>query len=327
MARRRWLSRRILTRVAASLISGVLLITLYRSIDIRLIGAELLGADPVWLVLSIGAILPITVVRAIRFFLVAPVGALPGVGEALRLTLVASAANLVIPAKAGDLIKSYFVATRSDTSSGVAVAIVVYERLCDLVAVIAWCLAGWAIGGPQVPGLSTPFWAFLGVIGAVCAALISSERAAALLPAALAWLHSGERFRRLRDLENGWPGLLRLVRGRRRRIIPLSLLLWLAHLFQIWLFTIALGVPIPFTVCASLSALALMAGLVPITVAGIGTRDVALVVLMAGYMPRESAAAMGILMTTRAFIPALLGISFLWPYISSVTRGAELNRG
>ena len=144
-----------------------------------------------------------------------------------------------------------------------------------------------------------------------------------LLPAAIAWVHPGERFRRLRDLEDGWPGLLQMVRGRRRRIVPFSLLLWLAHFFQIWLFTIALGVPVPFTVCASLSALALMVGLVPITIAGLGTRDVALVVLLAGYMPRESAAAMGILIATRALVPALLGIPLMWRYVSSVTRGAR----
>ena len=41
-------------------------------------------------------------------------------GEAFKLTLVASALNVFVPAKAGDLIKSYFVATRSDTSTGVA---------------------------------------------------------------------------------------------------------------------------------------------------------------------------------------------------------------
>src|SRR5882724_3948230 len=87
-------------------VSGALLAVLYRSLDMRLVGEALLRADRVWLVISIGMILPITVLRALRFFWVAPAGALPGVGEALRLTLVATALNVFIPAKAGDLIKS-----------------------------------------------------------------------------------------------------------------------------------------------------------------------------------------------------------------------------
>jgi uncharacterized protein (TIRG00374 family) len=308
--------RKRLARVSAFLVSGLLMAALYRSLDIREIGSTLLGADPMWLATSIGVILPISVLRAVRFFLVAPVGALPGLLEALRLTLVSSAANLVLPAKAGDLIKSHYVATRGETSSGVAVAIVVYERLCDLFAVIAWCLVGFVVGRPEVPGLPQAFWAGLAAVGGLCAVLIVSERAAALVPAVIVRARLDNRFKRLHDLTEGWAGLLQLVRGRRRRIIPFSLLLWFVHLFQMWLFTVALGVPVPFTVCTSLSAVALMAGLIPFTIAGLGTRDVALVVLLARYMTRESAAAMGLLMATRSLVPALLGIPLVWPYLS-----------
>jgi uncharacterized membrane protein YbhN (UPF0104 family) len=95
--------------------------------------------------------------------------------------------------------------------------------------------------------------------------------------------------------------------------VPFSLLLWLTHLFQIWLFTVALSLHVPFTVCASLSAIALMAGQLPLTVAGLGTRDVALVVLLAPYMAPESAAAMGVLISTRNFIPPLIGVPFMRP--------------
>lgn len=133
-------------RHAASLVSllasGALLFVLYRSLDIRLIGEALLRVDRFWLVVSVGMILPITVLRAIRFYWVAPADALPGVPEALRLTLAASALNLLFPAKAGDLVKSYFVARRSETSTGVAIAIIVYERLCDLCGLLTWGLLG-----------------------------------------------------------------------------------------------------------------------------------------------------------------------------------------
>ena len=52
--------------------SGALLFVLYRSLDIRLIGEALLRVDRFWLVVSVGMILPITVLRAIRFYWVAP---------------------------------------------------------------------------------------------------------------------------------------------------------------------------------------------------------------------------------------------------------------
>lgn len=304
-------------------VSGVLLVALYRSLDIRLVGRTLLGADPVWLVASVGMILPITVLRAIRFFWVAPPRALPGVGEALRLTLAATALNVFLPAKSGDLIKSYFIAKRTDTSAGVSVAIVVYERLGDLFALIVWCLAGWFIGRPQVRGLPGYFWIVLLGLAAVSGVLIASGRVAVHGRELMARAFPHRRLKKLRKVAQGWPDLLLMLRGRRRWIIAYSLFLWFVHLVQIWLFTITLDAEVPFTICASLTAVALMAGQLPFTIAGLGTRDVVLVLLLAPYMPAESAAAMGVLIATRAIVPPLIGLPLMWPYLSSAVGDAR----
>jgi uncharacterized protein (TIRG00374 family) len=314
------------TGLISLLASAVLLAVLYRSMDLRLIGDALLRAGPLWLLLSVAAILPITVLRAARFLWVAPPGALPGLGEALRLTLVASALNVFVPAKAGDLVKGYFVATRGGTSAGVSLALVVYERLCDLLGLVLWCVLGYFIARPRVAILGAPFWSVLGVAGAVCAVLILSERAAGLIRRLVLGVPVSGRLRKLLALAQGWPDLLVLLRRRRRWIVLLSLGLWLAHLSQIWLFTVALSADVPFWVSASLSAVALMAGQLPFTLAGLGARDMALVVLMSGYMAPESAAAMGILIATRGLVPALLGLPFTWPMVSSMLGDARLWR-
>jgi uncharacterized membrane protein YbhN (UPF0104 family) len=314
------------TAVISLLASGLLLGFLYSRIDVRLIVQALLKADGIWLAVSIAIILPITLLRAARFLWAAPAGALPGIGEALRLTLVASALNLFAPAKAGDLIKGYAVAKRSSTSAGVSLALVVYERLCDLFGLIFWCVLGSAIGQPHAAGLGRPFWMLLGVCGAGCAILILSDRSAAVLHAMVTAVRPRGRFATLVALAAGWPDLLALLRRRRRWIVMISLALWLGHLFQIWMFTVALSTPVPFFVCASLSAVALMAGQVPFTLAGLGARDVALVLLMSPYMPRESAAALGILIATRGLVPALLGMPFTWPYVSSLLGDVRLWR-
>lgn len=316
--RARW--KRSLGRLVSLTVSGALLLGLYRSIDMRMVGAALRGADIPWLVISLGMIVPITVLRAVRFLAVAPVGALPGLGEALRLTLVSSALNVFLPAKSGDLIKSYFVAKRGGTSAGVGVAIVVYERLCDVFALIFWCMVGWLVGRPLAARVPSAIWPLLGTIGAVCAVLISSGRAAGLLRAVIAGALPHPKLRKLRDLAEGWPDLLQRLRGRRGLVALFSLFLWLVHLIQIWMFTLTLSVRIPFTVCASLSAAALMAGQVPFTLAGLGARDVALVVLMSGYMTPEAAAALGILIATRGLLPPLAALPIMRPYLSAAVE-------
>ena len=314
------------TRIAAMVslaVSGGLLVTLYRSLDFRLVAHALLQADPWWLVISVGMIVPITLLRAVRFYWVAPPGALPGLGEALRLTLVASALNVFLPAKAGDLVKSYFVATRSKTEAGVALSMAVYERLCDFFGLISCCLLLWVIGKPQVNGIPAAFWPLLGGFDVACLLLIGSRRVARAVRALAETALPRGRLRKVRQLADGWPALLRSLGGRRRWIMSYSLVLWFTHLVQLWLFTRALSVPVPFAVAASLSAVALMAGQVPFTVAGLGARDVVLVVLLARYTTAESAAAMGVLISTRGLLPPLMGLPIMRHYLSTAVEDAR----
>lgn len=303
-------------------VSGALLVGLYRYISVREVVNVLRASNKPWLVVSLAMIAPITVLRAIRFFSVAPAGTVPGIGEALRLTLVSSTLNVFLPAKTGDLIKSYFVATRGGTSAGVAVSIVVYERLCDVFGLTFWCVMGWIVARPVVAGVPSAIWPLLGVAGLGCAVLISSERAASLVRAAAGTLGRGP-LRRLHALAQGWPDLLRVLRGRRQWVALFSVSLWFVHLLQVWMFTVALSASIPFTVCASLAAVALIAGQLPLTLAGLGARDVALVVLLAGYMNPAVAAAMGILIASRGLLPPLAALPILRPYVSAVVDEAR----
>jgi glycosyltransferase 2 family protein len=301
-------------------ISATLLTVLYRGLNLTVVAESLRGADLPWLAVSLGMIVPITVLRAIRFLWVAPAGMLRA-GEALRVTLVATALNAFAPAKTGDLIKSYLVAKRG-TSAGVAVAIIVYERLCDLLGLIFWCMVGWVLGAPRAAAVPAAIWPLLGTVGVVCALLTSSEQVANLGCAVMARALPGG-LGKVRHLAAGWPALLQLLRGRRGRVMLFSLFLWLVHLVQIWMFTLALSLRIPFLACASLSAIALMAGQLPLTFAGLGARDVALVVLLRGHTTPEAAAALGLLIATRNLLPPLAAIPIMRPYIAAVLVDAR----
>jgi hypothetical protein len=311
-------------RVLSIVVSAAFLFLLYQTLNVRLVGDALVRSNGAWLVVSVGLILPITVLRALRFMWVAPPGTLPGLAEATRLTLAASALNVFVPLKAGDLIKSYFVSRRGATSVGTAVAVIVYERVCDLFGLLFWCLVGWVAARGSLPRAWTVVMPVLVALEALFALLLVSMRAADVwkwvtsnvLPGTGPW-------QKLRTFADGWPDLLRLLQGRRRWILLFSLVLWLAHLFQIWLFTVTLGAPVPFTACLSLAAAALFAGQLPFTVAGLGTRDVALVVLMAPYMTPETAAALAVLVSTRNLLPPLVGLPVMRPYLTSVLDEAR----
>ena len=315
--------QRPLIRALSLGVSTALLVFLYRSIDMRMVGQSLRRADPLWLVVSLSMIVPITSLRAVRFYWVAPVGALTGLGEALRLTLVASALNVFVPGKAGDLIKSYFVRKRGGGFTGEAVAIVVYERLCDLFGLIFWCMVGWVVARPVTTRVPSAIWPLLGAIGAVSLVLVSSQRVAGLSRFIVVRALPHPKLRRLRNLAEGWPDLVQRLHGRRTGVVLFSMFLWLVHVIQIWMFTLVLSAGIPFTVCASLSAVALMAGQLPFTLGGLGARDMALVVLLAGYMRPEAAAAMGILIATRGLLPPLAALPIMRPYLTIAIEEAR----
>jgi hypothetical protein len=57
--------------------------------------------------------------------------------------------------------------------------------------------------------------------------------------------------------------------------------------------------------------MAILVGLVPVTLAGIGTRDAALVYFLGGAVGPGPALALGLFATLRYLVPALAGLPFL----------------
>jgi uncharacterized membrane protein YbhN (UPF0104 family) len=59
--------------------------------------------------------------------------------------------------------------------------------------------------------------------------------------------------------------------------------------------------------------LAIFAGLIPVTLGGIGIRDMAIVFLTSGWVAGEQAMAVGILYTATSYwFLGVLGLPFLW---------------
>lgn len=309
--------------LAGLVVSTSLFAVLYMRLDVRAVWAVIRSASPFWLALSTGAIVPLTMLVALRFQTATPLGSQPTYREAIRLTLVATAFNMFLPSKSGDIIKSYFVAKRGNVSTGVALSIIVYERLCDFLGLITWCLIGWLIHPPAVGMIHASGWIFLTSVGALCVVLVGSERSAGWLFEIVHRLLPSRRLKRLRDLAAGWPSLHLALRRKRLWVVLISLGLWLGHLTQMWMFTLAVSASVPFETGLGIFGFALLAGQLPLTFAGIGSRDVALVVLLSGYVPPETAAAIGLLSATRGIVPALAALPIMRPYLATAVSEAR----
>lgn len=273
--RRGWLPAWCTRRRLLLAMTLVLLAGLYRSADWRSVASTLAGLHPGYFAAAMLLFVPQTLLSGWRWQrLLSPVAKISA-WEAVRQTLAASALNLVVPSKLGDLSKTAMtpVATARDR-----VAIgwrATVEKLTDAAALGLLLVFGQCgDDGRWLVGLVAAAWSVDFAWGMYCRNENSTARS---------W----------------WC------------LIPCSLLLWCLHLAQIDLLLKSAGVFVsPGEVLARIP-LALYAGLVPVAAMGIGTRDAALVWLFSDVAAASTMAAVGLLTALRYLVPGAVGIPLL----------------
>lgn len=312
-------------RLLPLVVSASILALIYWQIDIESLWRALRSVDGPMLVAALLLVAPTLALTGYRLQRLAPSESGIGFLEAVRLTLAASVMNMVFPSKMGDVAKSYFIVKRGALDGASALSLVVFEKSCDMLALIAWCAFGLLV----LPKEHWIFWPLAGIVtvGAVLlGALLRSVRVARFVFAWAKRLTPGVVAGRVERLEAAWIAMLRSVwtdRDRARFVGLLSVFLWFVHLVQIWMFLLALHAAVPFVVSLGLTPLAILAGLVPMTFAGIGTRDAALIFFYQPYISAAVGAGLGVLCTLRYVIPALLGLPFFGRYVALLREPSD----
>ncbi|MBI3490895.1 MAG: flippase-like domain-containing protein, partial [Acidobacteria bacterium] len=114
----------------------------FHNVDLWRVAADIVRARPEWLALSLATMVVNLAIRTLRWqLLLQPLGPTT-FGSAFRATAVGFAASSILPARAGELIRPYFLArqrrhARSERMSATgAFATIVLERLLDIVTVL-----------------------------------------------------------------------------------------------------------------------------------------------------------------------------------------------
>jgi uncharacterized protein (TIRG00374 family) len=226
---------------------------------------------------------------------------------------------MVLPSKMGDVAKSVFM-TRHGLRPALALALVVVEKSWDMLSLLAWCV----LGLTQLRHEGVLFW----VLGLCVAAglgggvLLIGSRSFSSWLGSMVTAVSPRSFRsKLEPMEQSWEEMRQFIWQERRRlavVCALSLLLWFLHLVQIWMFTLALRQQVPFVANLGLAPLAILAGLLPLTFAGIGTRDAAIILFYQRYLDPAAGAALGLLCTSRYLLPAIAGLPYFRRHLNDV---------
>jgi glycosyltransferase 2 family protein len=300
-------------RLISLVVSALILALLWLSVDPAAILAAARAVSPVWFWGAVASTIPMTLATAWRFAALSSGGI--ALGTSLRLILAASTLNMVLPSKMGDLAKAWILRRDGTMSAGRAVALVVLEKLLDLWSLVAVGAIALAVTRPALPGGEASLALVLLVLwgGAVGLLLPMLAGRRALAPLLVVTRPLGKLHAKLAALIEDWDALIGwfwLSPARALTMLVGSLLLWALHMVQIWLFASAIGA-VPLGPTMAYAVLAIVAGLLPFTFAGVGTRDAALVVLFAPFLDAGGAALLGLCATLRYLIPAIAGLPFV----------------
>lgn len=304
-------------RLISLAVSTAILIIIYSRIDFAGLTNVFRACDPLWMIISLGMVIPITFFSSWRLQQIAPPQVSLGLWEANKLILAASVLNMVLPSKMGDIAKAYFMRDRSSISGSLSLSIVVFEKASDFLSLLFWCGFGLILFPVKNAFFVSMTVAIFGgfLFGFL---VLGSWRFAKLFFGAAKSVSSGKVREKLRALEAAWGEMQDYFWSDRTQLLIISLtsiFIWFLHLLQIWFFILALNAWVNPLTNLALSPLAILAGLLPLTFAGVGTRDAALIVLYQPYFSSATGAALGLLCTSRYLLPAVGGLPFLNQYI------------
>ncbi|WP_207262085.1 lysylphosphatidylglycerol synthase transmembrane domain-containing protein [Desulfovibrio sp. Huiquan2017] len=223
-------------------------------------------------------------------------------------------ANLIIPGKLGEFFRSFWLETDDRPLS---VFLVVFEKILDITAILIILEVALLIEHPL--SLSFIISAKGLVLGATTLTLLFlvfilyykknlGRLVSFLLIKKLPTL----------NLQSFSEMKIDLLKG--SVFLVSSIVLWLVQIFQFVLMFEMLGVSIPVDSVYAGSSLALLAGALPLTIGGIGSRDVALLWYFGSFIELEVLLGIGMLSLLRVVIPGMIGIPFFYKYNTGKKR-------
>jgi len=205
-------------------------------------------------------------------------GAAIGWRDLLRILFLGWFVNCIVPAKLGDLYRSYLVKQRFGISLSRTVGVVVAERLLDLIVVFVLLIVGGyvAFGRTVVPDLRLVYGTgaalFLVIVVGLVGIYVVAPRLAHFFPAEVRRI--GRLFRE---------GVLHSFRAL-PIAGPLTVLIWAAEALRLYFVLTALGLDIPLSGVVFVAVATSLLTTVPLTPAGFGFVEIAMVyVLTEGF--------------------------------------------
>jgi uncharacterized protein (TIRG00374 family) len=242
-------------------VGAALLVLFLYNVDLRGVARQIVHSSPQWLALSLLTMIVNLTIRSWRWqYLLEPLGR-PTLANSFRATAVGFAASAVLPARAGEVIRPYFLSRQQKSMSATgAFATIILERVLDMVTVLVLLALYLIVLAPATTeqnhvAFEAVKWAGLTAASFALIALVilfllarnparlaqSLARLESVLPSKLAGL--------LARVAEKFATGLGVIRRPSRLLVALALSfpLWLSIAAGIWAVAVAFHLDVPFT--------------------------------------------------------------------------------
>ena len=295
-----------ITRYLRLLGFGILFILLAR-IDIPALGKVLVSANPIWISVALLLNFLALVLKVSRWrLLVTMQSARYGLVKSVLAYLGSIFLGIVTPGRLGEFARALYLKQDGVLSVGRGVSTVFVDRLCDLYLLVAVGLLGiWGSPSHRLDA-ALPWFIAFGAALLVVPLIILNRSWWVLLSGFLSKLVSKRFLDRLGgSLDEFQTGLVRSFRPNLVVAIALTVASFLVGTWQCVLLASALGISLPPWYLAFVLAIVGLVGMIPVSVAGVGTREAAMVILLS---PRGVNAEVAIAFSALFFLVFYIGI-------------------
>jgi uncharacterized protein (TIRG00374 family) len=295
-------------------ISVVALWLVFRTVDLQSALEILRSADPAWIAVMLVAICADLLFRALRWQVILAPVARVSYRRTVQYLTTGYAANNVLPARLGELVRAHYVGDREGVSRASALGTIVVERVIDftvIVAVAAGSLLLLGIRGDIGSAVIIGGVVALGLVAGLVLGVVGHR-----LPGAARVEREAARFPRIVSLAATFRAGLR-VAGHTRTMVPAVLLSFLAWSLTTVTFAAgaqAVGIQLSWSQAALLAAGVNLVTAIPSGPGFVGTWELAAVRILALFgVASDTAFAFALLVhvSTLAVTTLAGAVSFL----------------
>ena len=319
-APRNWLKGIALIAVSASLLTFVL-----TRVDLARVGRLLLGADPLLMAaLLVFSLASAAVLPTIRWRItLRAMGYSLTFRQLLVCRLGAQPLKFSIPLKGGEAFRALYLRRRHGVPITAGLASILFDMFLVAIGQLSFlCVGALLAGSTAIRSAVLPTFALFGL------ALILSSRHLQELGLRVARAMSQTLHDKLAELAHGF---LRFPLHKKIELTAISLLVEFTEVFAMVICMAALGLSVPTWAIFVYMPVVMGLTLIPVTLRGLGTRELAVVMLFGAFASPEELTSAAVLFTVVEFVlPALIGCFFLSSFLSRLAaqpapeRGAEV---